>query len=100
MNDWRKASRLRLNPSNTEVMWSGTSQQLDKITIGNVPLLSTLVTTVESARNLGVIKDSQLPLDAHVAALYRNGYYQIRQLRPVARSLSTDAANTLVRICV
>ena len=39
-----KASRLRLNPPKTEVMWLGTSQQLDKITISNVPLLSTVVT--------------------------------------------------------
>jgi len=71
-------------------MWLGTSQQLDKITIGNVPLLS----IVDSARNLGVIMDSQLSLDVHVATLYHSGYYQLRQLRPVARSLSTDAAKT------
>jgi len=36
-----------------------------------------------SARNLGVIIDSQLSLDAHVAAVCRSGYYQLRQLRLV-----------------
>ena len=81
-----KASRLRLNPSKTEVMWLGTSQQLGKITIRNVPLLSTVVIVVDSARNLGVIVDSQLSLDARVAALCRSGYYQLCQLRPVAVS--------------
>ena len=80
----------------------GTSQhlQLDKITIRNVPLLSTVVTVVDSVRNLGVMIDSQLSLDTHVAALRRSGYYQLRQLRPVARSLSTDAGKTLVHAFV
>ena len=87
-----KATRLRLNPAKTQIMWLGTSQQLDKITARDVQLLLTEV----SARNLGVI-DSQLSLDAHVAAVCRSGYYQLRQLRPVTRSLSADAAKTLVQ---
>ena len=66
INDWMKASRLRLNPAKTQIMWLGTSQQLDKITVRDVPLLSTEVTVVDSARNLGVIIDSHLSLDAHV----------------------------------
>jgi len=36
-------------------------------------------------------------LDAHVAAVCRSGYYQLRQFRPVTRSLSADAAKTLVQ---
>ena len=39
---WRSFDVL-MNPSKTEVMWLGTSQLLDTITIGNVPLLSTVV---------------------------------------------------------
>ena len=40
INDWMTANRLRLNPTKTQVMWLG-SQQLDKIAIREVPLLST-----------------------------------------------------------
>jgi len=36
----------------------------------------------------------------HVAALSHSGYYQLRQRHPVARSLSTDAAKTLVHAFV
>jgi len=54
INDWMKASRLRLNPSKTQVMWLGTKQQLEKIIIKDIPLLSTIVTVIDSARNLGV----------------------------------------------
>ena len=39
-------------------------------------------------------------MDAHVAALCRGGYYQCRQLRPIIRSLSTEAAETLVHAFV
>jgi len=61
-------------------MWLCTSQQLEKITVTDVPLLSTEVTVVNSARNLGVIIDIQL-----------------RQLRLVTESLSADAAKTLMQ---
>jgi len=46
----------------------GSSQQLNKITIREVPLLSTRVTVVDTARDLGVVLDRQLSLDAHVTA--------------------------------
>jgi len=86
-----------LNRAKTQIMWLGTSQQLDKITVRDVQLLSTEVTVVDSTRNLGVIIDSQLSLEAHVAAVCRSGYYQLWQLRPVKRSPSADAAKPLVQ---
>jgi len=53
-------------------MWLGTKQQLDKVIIKVIPLLSSTVksvTVVDSARNLGVFIDSQLTMDVHVAAI-------------------------------
>jgi len=55
-----KASRLRLDESKTEIMWLGSSPQLDNIAIRNVPLISTVVTTVDPARKTAVIIHSQL----------------------------------------
>jgi len=69
----------------TQVMWLGWSQQLDKIAIK------------DTARDLGVVLDRQLSLDAHVTAVCRSGYYQLRQLWPIARSLSVEAAKSLVQ---
>ena len=62
-----------------------------------MPLLSTRVTVVDTARNLGVFLDRQLSLDAYAAAVCRSGYYQLRQLRPITRSLSVEAAKSLVQ---
>ena len=45
---------------------------------------------------MGVVIDRQMSLAAHVSALCRSGYHQLRQLRPVVGSLSADASKTLV----
>jgi len=70
------------------------------VVIKDVPLLSTVVTVAESARNLDIIIDSQLSIDAHAAAFCRSGYYQLRQLHTVTRSLTTAAAETVVHVFI
>ena len=92
-----RASRLRLNPTKTQVMWLGSSQLIKQVDITDISVLSSQVKVVDTARDLGVLIDSQLmSLSAHVAALCRSGYYQLRQLRPIVRSLTTEAVRTLV----
>jgi len=78
INAWMSASRLLLNPAKMQVMWLGSSQLVSQIGIIDVPLLSTQVRAVESARELGVVIDSQLSLSAHVTALCQSGYYYLR----------------------
>ena len=97
MSTWLSSSRLRLNPAKTVVIWFGGRQQVANITVGNIPVLSSTVTTVASARDLGVVVDSQLTVPANVSSTCRSGYHQLRQLRPVVRSLSVDAAKTTVQ---
>jgi len=86
-----------LNPEKTHVMWLGSSQLVSQIDIRDIPVLSTYVQPVESARDLGVVVDSQLSLSAHITTLCRSCYYHLRHLRPAARSLSTETAKTLVQ---
>ena len=91
------ASRLHLNPTKTEVMWLSASQQVSGINIGDSPMLSTTIKVAESARDLGVILDAELTMSAHVTALCRSGFFQLRQLRPFTRSHTTEADKTLVQ---
>jgi len=58
---------------------------------------SARINVSQTARNLGVIVDSQLTLSAQVAAVCCSGYYQLRQLRPLVRSMSSDAIKMLVQ---
>jgi len=91
------ASRLRLKIESDEDR--SASQQVSRINIGDIPMLSTTIKVAESARDLGVILDAELTMSAHVTALCRSGCFQLRQLRPFTQSLTrpTEAAKTLVQ---
>ena len=54
----------------------GSPQQLAKVNILEVPVVSARINVSETARNLGVVVNSQLTLSAHVAAVCCSGYYQ------------------------
>jgi len=58
-------------------MWLLSSQQLAKLDITHVRVLSSCVAVQDVARELGFIIDSQLSLSAHVTAVCRSGYYQL-----------------------
>jgi len=79
-------------------MWLGSSQQLAKLDITHVRVLSSCVAVQDTARDLGVVIDSQLSLSAHVTAVCGIGYYQLRQLQQAVLSLCEDASKTLVGV--
>ena len=70
-------------------------QQLQKMNVREV-ITSAPLTVTETARNLGMKFDNELTLSAQENAVCRSSYYHLRQLRPVARSPTTDAAGTLI----
>lgn len=63
-------------------------------------MAGTPITPSTQVRDLGVIVDSELTLAAHVNRVTSVCYYHIRQLRALRRSLTTDAAHSLVRALV
>jgi len=90
------ASRLRLDASKTQVLWLGSRHNIDRLTVHEVPVLSSTVGIVGSARDLGVVIDSQLSMadQYHVASVCRSVYYHLRQIRPTLQSLLRDAADS------
>jgi hypothetical protein len=97
---WMSSNRLKLNTDKTQVMWTGTRQQLAKINITHLTVLSDTVQFSDTVVDLGVTLDSQLSMSSHIAALRRSCFYQLHQLRMVRDSLTTDAAKTLVNAFV
>ena len=91
---WMSASRLRLNASKTQVQWLGSRHNIDRLTVHEVPVLSSTVSVIGSARDLGVVIDSRLSMADHVGSVCRSAYYHLRQIRPTQQSLSRDAAKT------
>ena len=94
---WMSASRLRLNASKTQVLWLGSRYNIDRLTVHDVQVVTSTVGVVSSARDLGVVIDSQLSMADHVASVCRSAYYHLRQIRPALQSLTRDAAKTLVQ---
>jgi len=52
---------------------------------------------VSTANDLRVILDSQLTMTTHVSSVCSAGFFQLRQLRSVCRSLTTEATRALVQ---
>jgi len=98
---WLRPSRLRLNPTKTQVMWLGSGgQQLAKVDTDEVSLLASRVHVLDAARNLGVIFDSKLSMSAQISVVCRTGYCQLRQLRTFVRCLSEDATKILIQALI
>ena len=92
VDDWMSASRLCLNASKTQELWLDSRHHIDRLTVREVPVLSSTVGVVGSARDLGVVTDSRLSMADHVASVCRSAHYHRRQIRPTLQSLSRDAA--------
>ena len=76
--------------------WLGTRQQLAKLSMSPLQIKNQVIMPLDKVRDLGVIIDSKLTMESHTASVARSCFYQLRQLRSIQRSLTTDARRTLV----
>jgi len=87
---------LSLNPSKTEFLLIGLPAQLAKI---DNPILSmpsnVNIKPVSSARNLGLIFDSNLSLSDHISYLSKSCFSHIRDLRRIRNTLDHTTARTI-----
>jgi hypothetical protein len=93
-----------LNADKTQLVWLGTRQQLARLTISHLQLVtnvsSSTVDIATAATDLGVVLDSQLTMVDHISSICRSGFFQLRQLRSIRRSLTSDATRALVQAFV
>ena len=94
------SNRLKLNPSKTELIWLGSSRRLKHCPLGEQTIADVSITPSQHVRNLGVMIDSDLTMVNHISHLTRTCFYHLRQLRVIRRSLTMDAAHSLVRALV
>ena len=97
---WMSSNRLRLNPSKTELIWLGTSRRLQHCAGLTMSVCGADVRPVECVRDFGVLIDSNMTLLNHVNNVAGICFYQLRQLRIIRRSLTTEAAHSLVRALI
>ena len=83
---------LSLNPAKTEFLLIGLPAQLTKI---HNPTLTipgnTTIQPVSSARNLGIIFDSNLSFSDHISYISKSCFTHIRDLRRIRNTLWPDS---------
>src|SRR6218665_845773 len=86
------SNRLKLNSEKTQFIWLGDQQQLNKVNINSVNLLSSTVNFQSSVINLGVTIDGPLTKKDHLLRICRTSFYQLRQLRVIRGSSAIETA--------
>ena len=98
--NWLSSNRLTDNPSKTEYLLIGTTQQRSKIAFSTITFQNTTLSPTDSARNLGFMFDSQLSHEKQIASVCRTSFHHIRQLRQIRSSLDTSSAIVLANSLV
>ena len=86
---WLSSNRLKLHANKTEFIWLGTRQQLAKLNSEPLQLKGELIMPLEKVRELGVVIDGELNMDAHARNVVRSCY----QSAPAAAYHSEITAN-------
>ena len=97
---WMFSNKLQLNKEKTELMIIGTKQQRQKMILSSIQLDGELTDVVPEARNLGVITDSSLTMEAHVNNVCKLCYIQLRNITKIRCYLTTEATKRLVQALV
>src|SRR6218665_3244975 len=98
--DWMSSNRLRLNTQKTKFIWLGTRQQLAKLNLDALLAEFPTMSFSQLVRDLRVLLDSELTFSHHIDQVCRSCYYQLRQLRGIARSLTFNADVSLAHAFV
>ena len=87
---------LSLNPSKTEFLVIGLPKQLEKLDQPTIHSPNNVIfSPVDSARNLGVIFDSNLTLSDNISAVFKSCLYHIRDLRRICNTIDRTTACTI-----
>ena len=87
---------LSLNPAKTEFLLIGLPAQLSKIHNPTLTISSnTTIQPVSSARNLGIIFDSNLSFSDHISYISKSCFSHIRDLRRIRNTLDHKTACTI-----
>ena len=96
ISSWMASNFLSLNSSKTEFLLIGLPTQLAKIENPSLSMPSnTSIKPVASARNLGVIFDSNLSFSDHISYISKTCFAHIRDLRRIRNTLDHTTACTI-----
>ena len=87
---WLASNRLRLNPDRTEVMWCSSARKASTFDQPSLTIGQSTISPSNVDRNLGVQLRADLSAADQVSKIVRSCYYNIRQLRTIRSTLTSD----------
>ena len=93
---WMSLHFLKLNDAKTEVILITPRSNHNKISLPTIQVDNSDVTPSESARNSGVMFDANMSMATQITIMCRSAWYQLRNIREVRHSLTTEATIRLV----
>ena len=93
---WMTRNKLKLNCDKTEFLIITSAHNEQFINVDHLPVDGISVTRSASARILGVMVDSSLTMDAHIANVTRVCYFYLRWIRDVRPRISETATKSLI----
>ena len=98
VREWMANNMLKLNDSKTEYMIIGSRHTIGKIPdiMKSIEIGKDNIAMTSSARNIGVLMDSTLCMEAQVSSICRGCYLGIRDISRIRRYLTEDATTHLI----
>ena len=93
---WMSDHQLKMNNDKTEVLLIASKQVSQKIGQCSLQIGDHTITPSVTARNIGVVMDSQASMEAHITAVCKSCYMHIYNLNRIRRYLNYESLECMV----
>ncbi len=100
IRSWMASNRLQLNDGKTEFLTICAPWHRQVVEVTSLNVGASQVVSVPVARNLGVLMDHALNMDAHIQRLCQTSVGHLMNIADVRRCLTKEAAETLIHAFV
>ena len=100
IKNWMHLNLLKLNDNKTEALLVGTRTNLTQVKETQIRVGQSTIEFSDRVKNLGVIFDRELSMEANVSQTIRSCHFQLRNIGAIRHLLPTSAAHALVRSLV
>ena len=100
---WMYLNKLKLNSENTEVLFIGTRQQLEKCRVfirKDQKIGSESIKPVTSVRSLGFYMDKRLDGESYIKKITASCYGNVRKIAKIRKIMSEDTCKIMINSLV
>jgi len=100
ISSWMQANKLKLNDEKTELLVITSTRQKGNITIPGLKVGSCYITPKQSARNIGIMFDDCMNMEAQIKTICRKAFFHLRNIQSIRRCLTFRATEQLIHAFV